>query len=57
VSGLPHVRNAVERFAQRVALIEGDRRWTFREFDQIANHIAHGLAARLPPGSRVGMFM
>ena len=57
MTGLPHVRNAVERFSDLVALIEGERRWTFREFDLIVERLAHGLAARLPPGSRVGMFM
>lgn len=57
MTGLPHVRNAVERFTDRVALVEGERRWTFGEFDRIVDRIAHGLAARLAPGSRVGMFM
>ena len=57
MSGLPHVRNAVERCAQHTALVDGDRRWTFQAFDQIVERLAHGLAGRLRPGSRVGIFM
>ncbi len=57
MTGLPHVQNAVERYGPRIALIEGDRRWTFAEFDQIVDRLAHGLAARLRPGARVGLFM
>jgi acyl-CoA synthetase (AMP-forming)/AMP-acid ligase II len=57
VTGLPHVRNAVERFGPRIALIEGERQWTFQEFGRIVERLARGLAARLRPGARVGMFM
>jgi acyl-CoA synthetase (AMP-forming)/AMP-acid ligase II len=47
----------VERFPARDVLIEGDRRWTYREMGEWVNHIASALmCAGLAPGSRVAMF-
>ena len=52
-----YVGNAVRRFGSRTALIEGGRRWTFAELDSLVERLARGLAACLPPGGRVGLFM
>lgn len=52
-----HFRNAARRHADRVALIDGERRWTFGEFMRDAARLAAGLAARLRPGERVVQFM
>ncbi|AZO77804.1 hypothetical protein BLM15_09365 [Bosea sp. Tri-49] len=51
------MRRAAQRFAERIALIAGERRWSFREFDAIATTLAGNLAQRLPAGARVGLFM
>jgi acyl-CoA synthetase (AMP-forming)/AMP-acid ligase II len=51
------MRRAAQRFAERIALIAGERHWTFREFDEIATILAGNLAQRLPAGARVGLFM
>ncbi|MGE0007572.1 MAG: class I adenylate-forming enzyme family protein [Parvibaculaceae bacterium] len=51
------VQNAVRRFADRMALIDGDRRWTFAELGRLVNAVAGGLSRALAPGSRVGLFM
>lgn len=51
------MRRAAQRFAERIALIAGERRWTFREFDEIATTLAGHLAQHLPAGARVGLFM
>lgn len=51
------MRRAAQRFAERTALIAGERRWSFREFDTIATTLAGNLAQRLPAGARVGLFM
>ncbi|GAA3755692.1 amino acid adenylation domain-containing protein [Salinactinospora qingdaonensis] len=51
-------REAVERFADRVALEEGDRAWTYRELDEQVSRIAAGLRAQgVNPGDRVGLLM
>jgi acyl-CoA synthetase (AMP-forming)/AMP-acid ligase II len=49
--------NAVLRFADRCALIDGERRWTFRSFEREVAALAAGLARRLKPGERVALFM
>lgn len=51
------MRRAAQRFAERTALIAGERRWSFREFDAIATTLASHLARHLPAGARVGLFM
>src|SRR5262249_30188466 len=52
-----YVRNAVRRFGPRTALIEGERRWTFVEQYTRLRRLARGLAAKLPAGARIGLFM
>ncbi|MEU4804690.1 (2,3-dihydroxybenzoyl)adenylate synthase [Actinosynnema sp. NPDC023587] len=43
-----------ERFADRVAVVDGARRWTYRELDERATLMAHGFVARgIEPGDRV----
>jgi acyl-CoA synthetase (AMP-forming)/AMP-acid ligase II len=51
------VAQAARRFAGRTALIHGERRWSFSEFDAIADAIATGLRQRLEPGERVCSLM
>jgi acyl-CoA synthetase (AMP-forming)/AMP-acid ligase II len=44
--------------ASKLALLCGERRLTWREFDRATNQVAHGLlAAGLAPGSRVAVLM
>ncbi|MCO5070744.1 MAG: AMP-binding protein [Rhizobiaceae bacterium] len=50
-------RNAFAAFRDRVALIEDSRQWTFAELEGLVEHIAGGLAAVMPTGSRVGLYM
>lgn len=45
------------RFSQRPCVVHGGRRWTFGEFWREVEAVAAGLAAQLPPGARVGLFM
>lgn len=52
-----HFRNAFSTFRDREALIDGTRRWTFRGLEESVEKIAAGLAAALPRGSRVGLYM
>ena len=52
-----HIRNALRRYAERTALVDGDRRWSFAELDAAVARVAAGLGAELAPGSRVGLFM
>ncbi len=41
-------------FADRVAVVDGDRRWTYRELDERASAMARGFVARgIEPGDRV----
>jgi len=51
------VRNAMLRYQDRTALVDGDRRWTFEALDQLVAHVAAGLQSRLAIGSRVGLYM
>lgn len=53
----PIAIQAAHRFADRPCLVNGERRWTFAEFYTQVEHLAAGLAAQLPAGSRVGLFM
>jgi acyl-CoA synthetase (AMP-forming)/AMP-acid ligase II len=48
---------AAQRFAGRTALINGDKRWSFAEFDRTAATLAAYLADILPKQARVGLFM
>ncbi|WP_285505337.1 (2,3-dihydroxybenzoyl)adenylate synthase [Actinokineospora sp. NBRC 105648] len=42
------------RFADLVAVVDGDRRWTYAELDERATRMAHGWRARgIEPGDRV----
>ncbi len=45
------------RFSSRPCLVHGQRRWNFGEFWAQVEALAAGLAARLPRGERVGLFM
>jgi len=51
------MRQAARRHAARVALRQGERTWTFALFDETVDRLASGLAARLPHGARVALFM
>jgi len=51
------VRTALRRNPSKLALVDGDRRWRCGELDDIVSHLAAGLAARLPPQARVGLYM
>jgi acyl-CoA synthetase (AMP-forming)/AMP-acid ligase II len=39
------LENAVRDYPDKIGFIDGDLRWTFKEFDQIVDRIAAGLAA------------
>src|ERR1700680_2037188 len=48
---------AVQRYADRTALVVDDRHLSFRELDMLSNRIANGLVAiGVKPGDRVGLF-
>ena len=53
----PIAAQAARRFAGRPCLVHGPRRWTFAGFWGQVECLAAGLAARLPAGARVGLFM
>ncbi len=49
-------RRTAARFPDKTAIVCGDIRWTFREFDTICNRLANGLAARgIASGDRVAI--
>jgi len=49
--------HAADAFPDRVALIYGERRVTYRELEDEANRLAHHLAARgAGPGDHVGLY-
>ena len=48
---------AAQRHGERIALIDQDRRWTYREFDALVDRLASGLARSFPKGSRVAVMM
>jgi acyl-CoA synthetase (AMP-forming)/AMP-acid ligase II len=54
---IPHVmRLAAERFGDATALIDGDRRWTFRGLrDQMVDAVRATIALGIKPGDRVGL--
>jgi fatty-acyl-CoA synthase len=50
------LRRTARRLPDKTALICGEVRWTFREFDAVVNRLANGLAARgVAPGERVAL--
>lgn len=50
-------KNAARRFAKRECLVDGERRWSFADFDRLCDRVASGLRNRLAPGDRVALFM
>lgn len=48
---------AARLHGERIAIVEGDRQWTYRAFDALIDHLASGLAERFAPGERVGVMM
>lgn len=48
---------AAHRYGHRVAIVEGTRQWTYREFDALTDRLASGLASAYPAGSRVAVMM
>jgi len=52
------LREAVARNPAGEALVDGDRRFTFAEFDRAVDNVAAGLVARgLKPGERVALLL
>lgn len=53
------LQEAVTRFGERELLVYGDTRWTYREFADEVNRVAHALSEELgvTPGERVGIAM
>jgi len=53
-----HLEVAARRHGGRLALIAGDRQWTYRELDEAASALAGGLAGLgLEPGERLGLHL
>ena len=51
------LEEVIDQHTNRTAFIEGDRSWTFGEFDAYANRIANwALSARLVPGDTLALF-
>ena len=48
---------AARLHGDRIAIVEGDRQWRYREFDALVDHLASGLAQRFPAGARIGVMM
>jgi acyl-CoA synthetase (AMP-forming)/AMP-acid ligase II len=57
VSVEAYIRNAMRRHGSRIALVDGERRWTFAELNGTVERVAGGLQSRLLPGARVGLYM
>src|SRR3546814_14653529 len=52
------VRRAADRYGDRCAVIDGDRRASFRDVDERANRFGHAMLAKgLKPGERVGLLV
>ncbi|GGU32397.1 non-ribosomal peptide synthetase [Lentzea flava] len=52
------LRDAAAEFADRVALREGTREWTYRQLDEQVAELAAGLRARgVQPGDTVGLWL
>src|SRR3984893_957538 len=39
------VTRSAERFPEREMISDGDKRWSYRDFDAWTNRVAHGLSA------------
>jgi acyl-CoA synthetase (AMP-forming)/AMP-acid ligase II len=48
---------AARQHGNRIAIVEGARQWSYREFDALVDRLASGLAARFAPGARIGVMM
>lgn len=53
----PLLRAALRRSGDRPALVHGELRLSAAELDELAERVALGLAARLPKGARVLLYM
>jgi len=52
------LEESAQRFPEKVALVSGSRRLTYRQIDQDANRLAHGLVrAGVERGDRVAIFL
>lgn len=52
------VERASRRYADRIAVVDGDRQLTFREVDERSNRLANALLGHeIAPGSRVALLM
>ena len=50
------VTRSAQRFPQREMICDGDRRWSYRDFDAWTNRVAHGLASLgLQKGDALGL--
>jgi long-chain acyl-CoA synthetase len=50
------LERAADRFGDRDAVLAGERRWSFRDLDRLANAVTHHLAAAgVRPGERVAV--
>ena len=50
------LRAAAEQAPDRVALIAGDRQWTYAQLNQEAERVARALSARFTPGDRIAVW-
>jgi len=50
------LRAAAEQAPDRVALIAGDRQWTYAQLNQEAERVARALSARFTPGDRIAIW-
>lgn len=48
---------AARRHGSRIALVDLDRQWSYREFDDLVDRLASGIANAFPVGSRIGVIM
>ncbi|MDS1140074.1 AMP-binding protein [Pusillimonas sp. SM2304] len=48
---------AARRHGNRIAIVDGDRQWTYLEFEQLVDQLASGLADTFPAGSRIAVMM
>ncbi|WP_161988167.1 class I adenylate-forming enzyme family protein [Variovorax guangxiensis] len=48
---------AAQLHGGRIAIVEGDRAWSYRDFDALVDRLASGLAGRFSAGARIGVMM